>query len=48
MYSPDIPAQILVSVWITIHLCSNELDDVSRIFKKISLKNTYNEKRDER
>ncbi len=35
------PAHIRVRVWMTIHLCSKELDDVSRIVRKISLKNTW-------
>lgn len=35
-----VPAQIRVSVWMTIHLCSKELEDVSRMVRKISLKNT--------
>lgn len=35
-----VPAQIRVSVWMTIHLCSKELVDVSRMFRKISRKNT--------
>lgn len=35
-----VPAQMRVSVWITIHLCSKELLDVSRMVRKISLKNT--------
>lgn len=30
-----------VNVWITIHLCSKELVDVSRMVRKISLKNTW-------
>ncbi len=30
-----------VSVWITIHLCSKELVDVSRMVRKISRKNTW-------
>ena len=36
-----VPAQILVRVWMTIHLCSKELVDVSKMFRKISLKKTY-------
>ena len=35
-----VPAQILVRVWMTIHLCSKELVDVSKMFRKISLKKT--------
>lgn len=35
-----VPAQMRVSVWITIHLCSKELVDVSRMVRKISRKNT--------
>lgn len=35
------PAQILVSAWMTIHLCSNELLGVSKMYKNISLKNTW-------
>ena len=30
-----------VRVWMTIHLCSKELEDVSRMVRKISLKKTW-------
>lgn len=36
-----LPAQMRVRVWITIHLCSKELVDVSKMVKKISRKNTW-------
>lgn len=36
-----VPAQMRVSVWITIHLCSKELVDVSRMVRKISRKKTW-------
>lgn len=35
-----VPAQMRVRVWMTIHLCSKELEEVSRMVRKISLKNT--------
>ena len=37
-------AQMRVSACITIHLCSNELLGVSRMYRKISLKNTCEKK----
>lgn len=40
------PAQMRVRVWMTIHLCSKELVEVSRMVKNISLKNTSRQKRD--
>ena len=42
----DIPAETFANVWITNHLCRNELVGVSRIVKKISRNNTcgYSEK----
>ena len=36
-----VPEHILVNACITIHLCWNELVEVSKMFRKISLKNTY-------
>ena len=37
----QLPAQMRVRVWMTIHLCSKELEDVSRMVRKISLKKTW-------
>ena len=37
----NLPAHILVNAWMTIHLCSKLLVGDSRMYKKISLKNTY-------
>ena len=45
IFNSIIPPHTLVSEFSTIHLCLNELVGVSRMFKNISLKNTYEMKK---